>query len=321
MQFDVVPEYFAHTYIRAIFTMLLEIRNISKSFGNEVALSGLSFQIPANTVFGLLGPNGAGKTSLIRIVTKILTADSGEVLFQGHQIHEADKKLIGYMPEERGLYSSLRVGEQVLYLARLKGLTKAQAKSSAQHWLERFGALDWWDRRIEELSKGMQQKVQFIATVIHKPQLIIFDEPFAGLDPINTELFRSEILNLRDGGATILFSTHQMEQEEICDEIVLINKGRKLLNGTVQEIKQRFKRNNFRIRFRGNLDKINDSLGKIVEQYEDEAIIQLGKGQSSSNLLNGLTKNIELFRFEEVLPSLHEIFINEVGKENDTERI
>ena len=250
-----------------------------------------------------------------------MTADSGEVLFQGHQIHEADKKLIGYMPEERGLYSSLRVGEQVLYLARLKGLTKAQAKSSAQHWLERFGALDWWDRRIEELSKGMQQKVQFIATVIHKPQLIIFDEPFAGLDPINTELFRSEILNLRDGGATILFSTHQMEQEEICDEIVLINKGRKLLNGTVQEIKQRFKRNNFRIRFRGNLDKINDSLGKIVEQYEDEAIIQLGKGQSSSNLLNGLTKNIELFRFEEVLPSLHEIFINEVGKENDTERI
>lgn len=220
---------------------ILSVENVSKAYSSHLALDDVSLSIPEGTVYGLLGPNGAGKTTLIRIINHITAPDSGRVLLDGHQLSEADVPNIGYLPEERGLYKKMKVGEQAVFFARLKGLSRADATRELRKWFEKFDILNWWDKRVEELSKGMAQKVQFIVTVLHRPRLLIFDEPFSGFDPINAELLKREILALRDEGATIIFSTHNMSSvEEICDNITLINKSRNILSGNVEELRRKY---------------------------------------------------------------------------------
>ena len=296
---------------------ILSIQNVVKRYHNHTAVDDVSFEVPKGTVFGLLGPNGAGKTSLIRIITTITRPDSGQVLLDGEPINSRTPELIGYMPEERGLYKKMKVGEHLIYLGRLKGLSQAEVKDKLDYWMEKFEIKDWYKKKIEELSKGMQQKIQFIATVLHEPKLLILDEPFSGLDPVNTNLIKDEIHRLNKEGTSVIFSTHRMEQvEEVCERIVLINAGKKILEGRVDEIKNQFKKNIFSLNIDG---KISEELTKKynITSEKDGHLFSLNEGQTSNHLLQELiTSGINIKAFEEKLPSVNEIFINLVNKQN-----
>ena len=245
---------------------IITVTDVCKTFGNHTALNNININIAEGSIYGLLGPNGAGKTTLIRIINQILAPDSGEVLFNGRKLQQSDVSLIGYLPEERGLYKKMKVGEQAIYLAQLKGLSKQDALLKLKYWFEKLEIQSWWDKKVEELSKGMQQKVQFITTILHEPTLLIFDEPFSGFDPINTNMLKNEILELKSKGTTIIFSTHNMDSvEELCNNISLINKSKVILQGSVDEIRSRYKSGIFEIQFEGNPDEFK---GSIVEKFE-----------------------------------------------------
>ena len=296
---------------------ILEARDVHKQYAAHTALDGVSLSVPQGSIFGLLGPNGAGKTSLIRIITQITGADSGEVLFRGEKLNPSHIGQIGYLPEERGLYKKMKVGKQLLYLAQLRGLSRADAVQRIKAWLDRFDIKAWAEKNVEDLSKGMQQKVQFIATVLHEPSLIILDEPFSGFDPINANLIKDEILRLRDEGATIIFSTHRMESvEEMCDSIALINRARKVLDGPVSVIRNQFKTNTYEVEGQGQLVVTHPDF-EVVEQREREnghfyARIQLHAGTTPNDLLRFLIGNVQVHAFREQIPSINEIFIRRV---------
>ena len=288
---------------------ILSLRNVVKQYSNHTAVDHISFDVDKNVLFGLLGPNGAGKTSLIRIITTITGADSGEVFIDGEKLNSNHPSHIGYMPEERGLYKKMKVGEQLMYLAQLKGMSTKEAKTKIKHWLKKFEITDWWDKKVEELSKGMQQKIQFIATVVHEPKLIILDEPFSGLDPVNTNLIKSEIRKLKEQGTSIIFSTHRMEQvEEICEDIVLINNGKIVLSGKVNDIKQKFKENTFRIEFEGELPDFSNY--NVLKKDNSSVTIQLRPSEEGNTLLQyAVSAGTHITAFNELLPSLNDIFI------------
>lgn len=293
---------------------LLSLQHIVKQYGNYRASDDVSFDIPKGKIFGLLGPNGAGKTTLIRMITRILYPDSGSILFDGLALNDKHTERIGYMPEERGLYKKMKVGEHLIYLGRLKGLSKEKAKANVNYWLNKFDIQSWTNKNIEELSKGMNQKVQFIATVLHDPDLLILDEPFSGLDPINSRLIEEEIHALSTAGKTIIFSTHRMEQvEEICDDIVLVNKGRVILDGSVKELKNRFKENKYRVHYAGELNGSLMEHLKVTQKSEGELEVQFTEEHKGNELLKLLVENnVEVNSFNEVLPSINDIFIRQV---------
>ena len=302
---------------------LLVANNVSKSFGSFKALNNVSLEVPKGSVFGLLGPNGAGKTTLIRIINQITMPDSGSILLDGKPLHPNDIKNIGYLPEERGLYKSMKVGEQVMYLAQLKGLSKTEAKERLNYWFDRLGIDDWWNKKIQELSKGMAQKIQFVVTVLHQPKLLIFDEPFSGFDPINANLIKDEILRLKEEGATIIFSTHRMESvEEICDHIALIDKSNKILDGKLIDIKRAYKSNTYKVGIvPNNPDTIQEILKEKFDSVpiyfrsindEKQYKIKLPKASSKNDLVNHLTSLGQLSHFEEVIPSVSDIFIETI---------
>jgi ABC-2 type transport system ATP-binding protein len=298
----------------------LQLENVVKRYGSYAAVDDVSFSIKQGSLFGLLGPNGAGKTSLIRIITRITGADEGEIKINGKKLNEVEPRLIGYLPEERGLYKKMKVGEQLLYLAQIKGLEKKEATEKLKSWMKKFDIEDWWNKKIQELSKGMQQKVQFIATVVHDPDLIILDEPFSGLDPINTNLIKDEIYRLKEKGKSVIFSTHRMEQvEEICEDIVLINKGRIILEGNVSEIKNKFKENKFRFQLQSDWPSdIAKSTFEMVSNGGKEVIIKVHDGHNSNELLKQLLRREAVIQsYNEVFPSLNEIFIKQVGESNE----
>lgn len=299
----------------------MEMHNIVKRYAAHTALNGVSMSVEEGKIFGLLGPNGAGKTTLIRIINRITAADSGKIYFNGHPLCSDDIYNIGYLPEERGLYRKMKVGEQAVYLAQLKGMSKSDARKQLKYWFKKFDIEQWWDKKLEELSKGMQQKVQFIITVLHKPELLIFDEPFSGFDPVNAELLKREILELKKQGHTIIFSTHNMASvEEICDNIALINHSEVVLQGEVSEIRSRFKTNIYQIKVLSGRELIPDSRFTIrsAEQNNREItyLIQKNNSISNSELLRYITEKNEVVSFTELLPSMNEIFINIVGEEN-----
>ncbi|MGA1543508.1 MAG: ABC transporter ATP-binding protein [Saprospiraceae bacterium] len=293
---------------------ILKMNQVVKQYGNHTAVDAVSFEVPKGSVFGLLGPNGAGKTSLIRIITTITRADSGVIELEGQLLNSSHPEQIGYMPEERGLYKKMKVGAHLIYLARLKGLSKQQAKEAIGNWMEKFEITDWWNKKVEELSKGMQQKVQFIATVVHEPKLLILDEPFSGLDPINTNLIKEEIRSLHKKGTSIIFSTHRMEQvEEICENILLINRGKVLLTGSVKEVKNQFKLNHFEIGFEGELPTELSNQLEVVRQENNKAVVKLPAEMSPSTLLKkAVQTGLDIRSWNEMLPSLNEIFIRQV---------
>ena len=293
---------------------ILDLQQVTKRYRDVTAVDAVSFGVPKGSIFGLLGPNGAGKTSLIRIITTITGADSGKILFNGTQLNSSHPAQIGYLPEERGLYKKMKVGEQLLYLAQLKGLEAKDAKERIVKMLRKFEITDWWHKKVEELSKGMQQKIQFISTVIHEPELIILDEPFSGLDPINTNLIKQEIYDLNANGTTVIFSTHRMEQvEEICEWITLIDKGQNVLNGRVAEIKKQYKQGLFKIEFDGNLPEDLNAYFEVVEDSDHALILKLEEGMNANDLLRTLLDRGFVIRsFNEVLPTLNEIFIQTV---------
>jgi ABC-2 type transport system ATP-binding protein len=295
---------------------ILSLESVLKKYQTKTAVDNVSFVVPKGSIFGLLGPNGAGKTSIIRIITSITRADSGIVLFNDEVLNAKHRMQIGYMPEERGLYKKMKVGEQLTYLSRLKGLSKKEAKDKIEYWYQKFDISSWHHKKVEELSKGMQQKIQFIATIIHDPLLLILDEPFSGLDPVNANLIRDEILELKNKGTSIIFSTHRMEQvEQICEEIVLINYGTNVLNGKVADIKQQFKEHLFEVEFIGNYNDSINSLAVPVSISTNKAVLKLNEGINSNKLLTELiSKEIEIVSFREILPSLNEIFIKTVQK-------
>jgi ABC-2 type transport system ATP-binding protein len=294
---------------------LLSLQHIVKQYGNYRASDDVSFEIPQGKIFGLLGPNGAGKTTLIRMITRILYPDSGSILFNGENLSDKHTELIGYMPEERGLYKKMKVTEHLIYLGRLKGLSLQKSKEHVKYWVDKFQIDSWQNKHIEELSKGMSQKIQFIATVLHDPQLLILDEPFSGLDPINSKLIEDEIHAMSAQGKTIIFSTHRMEQvEEICDEIVLVNKGKKILEGSVKDLKQRFKENKFKVSF--NDDIRADLLANlnVVEKNQGELVVKFAQEHRGNELLKlFVEQGVEVTSFNEELPSINEIFIRQVG--------
>ena len=302
---------------------ILTIDSVSKHYGNFTALNDVSINIPEGSIFGLLGPNGAGKTTLIRIINQITQPDSGKVFFNNSELKPSHIKNIGYLPEERGLYPKMKIGEQAIYLAQLKGLDRSVAKSELNRWFEKFEISDWWDKKVTELSKGMAQKVQFIVTVLHKPKLLIFDEPFSGFDPINANLIKDEILELRKKGATVIFSTHRMESvEELCEDIALINKSNKILDGKLDNIKAKFKSNTFEIavntsnvhHLKNQLDTLYNTSTPTFKTLGDNLRlnINLKPTQKSNELLKILNDNGEVIHFKEVIPSASEIFINSV---------
>ena len=293
---------------------ILELNEVCKNYGSFKALDHISYNIPEQSIFGMLGPNGAGKTTTIRIITGIFMNDGGELKFSNEGLAAHHTSLIGYMPEERGLYKKMKVWEQLVYLAQLKGLSKPDAKKKVFYWLEKLNIKDWWNKKVEELSKGMQQKIQFIATVVHEPKLIILDEPFSGLDPINTNLIKDEISELRKKGSTIIFSTHRMEQvEEICEEIVLYNKGKIILNGKVNEIRRRFKQNEFAVQYEGALPDLETTRMEIKNTNDGAMVVKGTDGMKPNDLLRELMNlQIQVTGFNEILPSLNEIFISQV---------
>jgi len=297
--------------------MILSIRNVVKRYANHTAVNQVSFDVPKGAVFGILGPNDAGKTSLLRMITTITGPDEGEIWLDGEKLNDRSPEKMGYMPEERGLYKKMKVGEHLLYLAQLKGLTEMQARKAIAHWLSKFDIEDWWSKKIEDLSKGMQQKVQFIATVVHSPQLLILDEPFTGLDPINTNLIKDEIQQLHEAGTSIIFSTHRMEQvEEMCDYIVLINQGKNVLQGDVQSIKNAYKQHLYRVETETAVsDEVLNGRYPIVQRERNAVTVQLGEHHSGNDLLRHLLdKGASIRRFEEILPTFNEIFIRRVAE-------
>lgn len=295
-------------------TDILQLDNVTKAYGNYLAVNKVSFSVPRGSIFGLLGPNGAGKTSIIRIITTITKADEGKVIFDGEKLNSSHPERIGYMPEERGLYKRMKVGEHLLYLAQLKGLSAVDARKEIGHWLEKFEIKDWWNKKVQDLSKGMQQKVQFIATIVHRPKLLILDEPFSGLDPLNTTLIKNEIRTLNQNGTTIIFSTHRMEQvDEICDNIALINKGLNVLEGSVKDIKEKYKENLFRITFKGDMRGSLSSEYSIVERIPNGIVIGLLDSNLSNRLIRELIdQGLIIESFQEILPGINEIFIQKV---------
>jgi ABC-type uncharacterized transport system, ATPase component len=300
--------------------MLLEINHVTKDYANHRALDDVSIQIPKGKIFGLLGPNGAGKTSLIRIINQITAPDSGEILFNGETLGPQHISQIGYLPEERGLYKKMKIGDQMLYLAQLKGLSKKEALLRINDWCERLDILSWWDKKIEDLSKGMQQKVQFVATVIHQPQLIILDEPFSGFDPVNANIIKEQILRLNQEGATIIFSTHRMETvEELCDNIALINRSKKILDGSVKAIKKEYRNQTYKLEYITNEDNFllsEDTLFKVLESTKSEntyiTTIQLNNNVYINDVLMHFLPKIQLNQLIEIVPSMSDIFIQKV---------
>ncbi len=291
---------------------ILELQNLKKYFATQKAVDDISLTISKGSIFGLLGPNGAGKTTLIRMITGIFYPDSGNILLNGKKFDpENDVKYIGYMPEERGLYKKMKIGEQALYLAQLKGLSRSDAMKKIQDWFVRLDMQTWWNKKVEDLSKGMGQKLQFVITVLHEPELIILDEPFSGLDPVNANLIKDEIYRLAQKGTTIIFSTHRMEQvEEICDKIVLVNKGQKILDGTVAGIKQDFKENLFGIRLENIPANISSMTFETVKTNKDELVVKINEGYKPNDVLSHFINNgSSIVSFKELLPSLNEIFI------------
>ncbi len=299
---------------------IFDIRNITKEFANHKALDDVSFIVPENSIFGLLGPNGAGKTTLIRLINQITAPDSGELLFHSRPLHRKDIENIGYLPEERGLYKKMKVGEQAMYLAQLKGLSKFDANQKLKFWFDKFDIAPWWNKKVEELSKGMQQKIQFIVTVLHEPELLIFDEPFSGFDPINVNLLKDEILQLRKKGATIIFSTHNMASvEELCDHIALIDNSKKILDGKVNEIRDNYKDNLYEISFRnfnGDLSRILNGNYTVVKSSQidefQKAVIKIKKQTGSNELISLLLPHMEILSLNEILPTMNDIFISSV---------
>jgi len=291
----------------------LQLQNVVKNFASTRALDGVSFEVEKQSIFGMLGPNGAGKTTSIRIITTIFKQDEGDVFFNGEKLRESHAEQMGYMPEERGLYKKMKVWEQLVYLAQLKGLSHADAKKKVFDWMEKFEIKDWWNKKVIDLSKGMSQKVQFIATIVHDPKLIILDEPFSGLDPLNSKLIEDEIQNLRAKGATIIFSTHRMEQvEEICENIILINKGKVILNGKVGDIKQQFKKHEYSFHYAGALPQLPDRF-PVTRKLDHELVVKVDANSTGNDLLRELiNQRVEVMAFNEVLPSLNEIFIEQV---------
>lgn len=309
---------------------IFQAHNIVKEYAGHRALSTVSISVKEGSVFGLLGPNGAGKTTLIRIINQITAPDTGELFFEGRPLIADDIYQIGYLPEERGLYKKMKVGEQALYLAQLKGMSKKDAMKSLRYWFEKFEIQAWWGKKVEELSKGMAQKVQFITTVIHQPKLLIFDEPFTGFDPINTNLIKNEILELKKKGTTIIFSTHNMSSvEEICDHIALINQSQKILDGQIDEVKQQFKTNTFEVVYRGETPDMQHNLGlnfNVLEQKGqtgnlNRMKIQLNNGQSNNELLQMLMSQFEIISFNELIPSMNEVFIHVVEQSNRANKL
>ncbi len=292
---------------------LLELRNLKKYYATQKAVDDISLTIDQGSIFGLLGPNGAGKTTLLRMITGIFFPDSGGILFNGQPFNQLSDSLhIGYMPEERGLYKKMKIGEQALYLAQLKGLGKSDAEKQIKYWFERLGMESWWNKKVEDLSKGMSQKLQFVITVLHQPKLIILDEPFSGLDPLNANLIKDEIFELAKRGSTIIFSTHRMEQvEEICDHIVLVNQGRKVLDGSVAKIKQDYKENIFSIQVSEVPEAIHNNIFQVIQQKHNTLTVKINEMQLSNQVLQYfIDQNIQVEGFNEILPSLNDIFIN-----------
>ena len=301
---------------------ILEVNKVVKRYGDYVALNEVSMSIPRGSIYGLLGPNGAGKTSLIRIINQITLPDSGEIILDGEKLQPKHVQYIGYLPEERGLYNTMKVGEQCLYLAQMKGLSKAEAKKQLEYWFERLGIQGWWNKKIQELSKGMAQKIQFVVCVLHKPKLLIFDEPFSGFDPVNANIIKDEILALREEGATIIFSTHRMESvEELCDHIALIHKSNKLIEGKLDDVKRQFKTNSFEV---GILSENVEGLMYAITQkftvgpahfksLNNELKLEIQLGNATPNeLLNILTQSGQVTHFVEKIPSVNDIFIQTV---------
>ena len=303
---------------------ILEVKNVVKKYGDYVALNEVSLSIPKGSIYGLLGPNGAGKTSLIRIINQITMPDSGEIIFDGEKLSSKHIQYIGYLPEERGLYKSMKVGEQCLYLAQMKGLSKAEAKKQLEYWFERLGIQEWWNKKIQELSKGMAQKVQFVVCVLHKPKLLIFDEPFSGFDPVNANVIKDEILELKKQGATIIFSTHRMESvEELCDHIALLHKSNKLLEGSLDDVKRKFRTNSFEVGILS--DNVEGLMYDITQKFavgqtnfkslNNELKLEIQLGNATPNeLLYILTQRGQVTHFVEKIPSVTDIFIQTVSE-------
>jgi ABC-2 type transport system ATP-binding protein len=292
---------------------ILELHHLKKYFATQKAVDDISFEITQGSIFGLLGPNGAGKTTLLRMITGIFFPDEGELILDGKKFDPlTDIIKIGYMPEERGLYKKMKIGEQAVYLAQLKGLSRNDAIQKLKYWFEKLEMQSWWNKKVEDLSKGMSQKLQFVTTILHEPKLIILDEPFSGLDPLNANLIKDEIYGLAQKGCTIIFSTHRMEQvEEICDHIVLINLGKKILDGTVQNIKHDFKENKFRIQLSEAIANVNSNIFDILTTQDNKFIVKINEGFSSNDVLKYfIERQINIEGFNEILPSLNEIFIS-----------
>ena len=309
-------------------TPIFEAKNILKEYSGHRALDNVSIKVPKQSIFGLLGPNGAGKTSLIRIINQITAPDSGEILIDGKPLQREHVSQIGYLPEERGLYKKMKIGEQAVYLARLKGMPKKEAKEQLMLWFKKFEIDTWWNKTVDELSKGMAQKIQFITTVVHRPKLLILDEPFSGFDPINTNLVKSEILKLRDEGATIILSTHNMESvEEICDNIALINNSKKILGGKVSEVKEQFSEDKYIIEFKGTGVAFANAVWGGWEMIKNEqlgeqhasATIKLTGGTKLNDFLKGIINAVEILSVQKVIPSMNEIFIRCVEQSLETE--
>jgi ABC-2 type transport system ATP-binding protein len=301
---------------------MISIRHIVKQYAGHRALNDVSIEIEKGKVFGLLGPNGAGKTSLIRIINQITAPDSGEVLFNGEKLNQHHIGRIGYLPEERGLYKKMEIGEQILYLAQLKGLSLAESRRRAKYWFEKLEITGWWNKKIEELSKGMQQKAQFVATVIHEPELLILDEPFTGFDPVNAEIIKNEILELNKKGATVIFSTHRMESvEELCDSIALLNLSRKLLDGKVKTIRNTYRNGTYMLEYEGSKVDIrgNAPFSLLSEKATDEGQqikLKINAGSRMNDVLQYMLPLAPISKLEEVIPTMNEIFIQTVSKSN-----
>jgi ABC-2 type transport system ATP-binding protein len=299
---------------------ILVTENVCKTFGNYKALDNVNMSIPEGCIYGLLGPNGAGKTTFLRIINQIMAPDSGEIYFKESRLKSDDISKIGYLPEERGLYKKMKVGEQAIYLAQLKGLSKKEAVGKIKYWFKKMEILEWWDRKVEELSKGMQQKVQFITTILHEPELLIFDEPFSGFDPINAKMLKNEILELKEKGSTIIFSTHNMSSvEELCDHITLINKSRCILSGNLEEIRSQYKSGIYEVQFAGNPDDFKSALNKNFELVEIKqnhsshtAQVKLLNKTSDNELIQQIIQKVHIISYREVLPGMNEVFISVV---------
>ena len=305
---------------------ILSLQNICKRYASHTALDDVSIDVPSQSIFGLLGPNGAGKTSLIRIINQITAPDSGQVFFEGQKLQPKHVSQIGYLPEERGLYKKMGVGEQALYLAELKGIPKNEALKRLRNWFEKFDIMPWWDKRVEELSKGMQQKIQFIVTVLHEPKLLILDEPFSGFDPINANIVKQEILNLKDKGCTIVLSTHRMESvEELCDNIALIDRSRKILSGSVADIRHAHKSEVYEICFKGNLIGFTNALWTQFELISSKAMqeltvakVKLLYNNTPNDLLQAVLPHVQVQSFKELMPGINDIFIQKVSDNKST---